>query len=124
MNTTKQERVDIVNDITKKISQTKRGFFKGKNGRVGKIILKNNRLWWVDEYKGKEIYFHQASSHGFPGFSNGGTLKGLVFGEFKRFILEGPVDGEYSGLNAWHWGIPEDEIKELLTYAKEKGYLK
>jgi len=91
---------------------------------LGCVVLKKNRLWWIDQYTGRHVYFHQAPYHGFPGFTSGGTLKDMVFSEFKRFIMTGPVDSSYTHMNAQYWGIPEHEIKELKRYALEIGYLK
>lgn len=119
--TEKQARVDIVNLLIKKISETSRGFLKSGDN-IGKIIIQWKHLYYVDHYTRKKVYFHQPSYNGFQGFSSGGTLKDLVFREFKEFIDTGKITMT-TGLNAWHWGIKENEIIELKNYAKEIGYL-
>tara|TARA_R110000822_G_scaffold25937_17_gene78525 strand:- start:8457 stop:8870 length:414 start_codon:yes stop_codon:yes gene_type:complete len=117
----RSDRIEIVNKLLVKINSLSRGFFQSRNG-VSEIIIKNNKPYFIDHFTRKEIYLYCKTDRPIKGFSNGGTMKQLVFGEFKSFIKRDTIYQTNSGLNAWYWGITKDEINELKNYANSLGY--
>lgn len=120
----KEERIQIVNTIIKAIATRGREFFAYK-GVVAEIILKNNRLYYKNEYTGKENYLHVPEYRNIKGFHHGGTLTSLVK-DFRDYILTGEVKEypAYGGLMCPHWGYPESDMIEIQNVAIELGYLK
>lgn len=121
----KQERVETINKLIRFISERGRRFFySGTNDRAASMILKNNRVYYVDHRTGEEVYAYEGFSH--KGFSHGGTLWALVC-DFSFFIRTGKsangVHG-YGGLYSGDWGHSDEIQKEIIDYAKEIGYLK
>lgn len=114
-------KIEIVNKIIEKISQTKRGFLRTRAG-IGLVLLQNKRLFYRDHYKGHLVYMHGTPSSISRKFTSGGTLQSLVFEEFKDFIMGKEISEENSGLNGTHWGIPQNEIDELKKFARNLGY--
>lgn len=125
MDTTKQQRIEIVNKIIRSISMRSRCFFSHK-GIVAYIFEKNGRLYMKNEYSGAEMFLHTKFGYPAKGFHHGGTLWGLTK-DFKEFIINGGhpngLNG-YGGLFCTNWGYPENNMKEIQDYAKELGYLK
>ena len=122
---TKQDRIEIVNEIIKEIASRGRNFFKYKD-RVAYLFLKNGRLYMKDEYKEKDLAL--STKHGYPpkGFTHGGTLWGLTK-DFKDFIQTGEYSNHnngYGGLYCPHWGYSKEDMKAIQDRAKELGYLK
>lgn len=60
---TKNERIDVVNEIIKEISSCGRGFFKGKFG-VAKICYRNRRLYMINEHYGNDMCLN--TKYGYP----------------------------------------------------------
>lgn len=122
----KQERVEAINKLIKFISERGRRFFySGTNDRASLMILKNNRVYFVDHRTGKDIYAYPNYPNQ-DGFSHGGTLWALVC-DFSLFIRTGKsangVHG-YGGLYSGGWGHSDEIQQEIIDYAKEIGYLK
>lgn len=121
----KKERLEMVNQLIVFISERSRRFFYCKSkDRTAYMKLKNNRVYFVDDYTGEEVY---AYSHHEDrnGFSHGGTLWALVC-ELSEFIRKGnDSNGRhgYGGLYSEHWGYDEKSHKEVIQFAKEIGYL-
>lgn len=122
----KQERLVVVNRLIEYISERGRRFFFCKSKeRTAQMILKNNRVYFVDDYTGAEVYAYPTYTDR-KGFSHGGTLWALVC-EFSEFIRTGKqVNGVhgYGGLYGSGWGHRDDIQQEIINYAKEIGYLK
>jgi hypothetical protein len=123
---TRKDRIGIVNEIIKEISdRSRRFFYSEKSGNVSKIIEKNNRLYYVDHYTGNEIYLHAPKHKRWNGFSNGGTMRGLVL-DFKEFIMSGDYSNHnngYGGLYCTNWGYKEEDMKAIQEKAIALGYL-
>lgn len=120
---TRQSRIDIVNKIISKVTEVS-GFLKPEKKGQGEIIMKKGRLYYIDHYNGKHIYMHQWPGHGFRGFSSGGTLKDMIFREFKLFIMGHSISEKSTHLNCWHWHIKDTpKAKELKKFAQKIGYL-
>ena len=121
----KKERLEIVNNLIKFISERGRRFFySGSNNRIASMILKNNRVYIVDHRTGEKVYAYEGFSH--KGFSHGGTLWALV-SDFSFYIRTGKsANGKhgYGGLNSGDWGHSDEFQQEIINYAKEIGYLK
>lgn len=121
----KEERLQAINKLIEFISERGRRFFySGTNGRVGKMILKSNRVYFVDHRTGKEVYAYEGFLH--DGFSHGGTVWALVC-DFSHFIRTGiSSNGKhgYGGLYSGDWGHSKEIQNEIIEYAKETGYLK
>ncbi|WP_185402078.1 hypothetical protein [Listeria booriae] len=122
--TTKEERLEIVNNIIKKIASVDRKFFYSRtNCLTAYMFFKNNRLYFKDEFTKRDIY-----AYGYKYFrycSQGGTLQGLIL-DFSEYIRTGNYsDGKngYGGLFCPHWGYSDEGMKAIQEYAVELGYL-
>jgi len=121
---TRQDRIEIINQIIVKISSLDRKFFEYK-GDVSKIFQRNGRLYMFNEYNKKDMCL--STKYGYPpkGFTHGGTLWGLTK-DFKQFILTGEKsNGEngYGGLGSPHWGYSRESMEDIRQTAKVLGYL-
>jgi len=121
---TRQDRIEIVNQIIVKIASLDRKFFEYK-GDVSKIIQRNGRLYMFNEYNKKDMCL--STKYGYPpkGFTHGGTLWGLTK-DFKQFIITGEKsNGEngYGGLGSPHWGYSPESMEDIRKTAKCLGYL-
>lgn len=114
---TKRERVDLVNEFVKVISNNGRRFFH-HNGAVAKIELtKRGHLFWHDEYSKVRIYVGRPGK--WCGFNNGGTLRRLVecLAEFVR--KEQQISTYYFGE---HWAY-RDSIQVVIEAGLRLGIL-
>ena len=88
MKETKEQRLQIVNEIIATIAANGRRFFYNKeDGDVAKMIFINNRLYFIDGYTKDKIYAY-AHKYFHNGFSQGGTLQALIL-DFSHFIRFG-----------------------------------
>ena len=127
----KQERLEVVNQLIKFISQRGRRFFYTKDTlehegveSVAYMKLKNGRIYFVDNYTQKESAVIN-NYRRWNGFSHGGTLRALVL-DFADFIRTGENSNGnhgYAGLHCDHWGHSSDIQKEVIEYARAIGYL-
>lgn len=126
----KEKRIEIVNEIIKEIASRGRKFFySSKTDKTGKIILRNNRLYYESEWQPEweKPLVTLSPKHVIPprNFNHGGTLWSLMM-DFKDFIQTGKKSNHnhgYGGLYCPHWGYPEDDMKAIQTKAKELNYL-
>lgn len=121
----KNGRLKIVNELIRFISERGRRFFfcKSKN-QTAYMKLKNNRVYFVDDYTGEEVYAYPTYTDR-NGFSHGGTLWALVC-EFSEFIRTGKQANGiygYGGLYGSGWGHGDEIQQEIINYSKEIGYL-
>lgn len=73
--TEREKRLKIANQMIKIISDYGcRFFYSEKTGNVAFLKFKKNRLYFVSEYSGKEIYLH----YRYWKFHHGGTLRSLI----------------------------------------------
>lgn len=125
MNNSRQERVETVNKIIKKIGTIGRRFFYHKpDNFYGYFKLINNRVYFVDDYTKHTMYAYGYKNFS-KGFSHGGTLQALVL-DFSEFIRTGKCtngNNGYGGLYCTHWGYSEEDMKGIRDYAEELGYL-
>lgn len=84
---TKEQRIEIVNQIIKEISTRGRKFFFEHYG-VAKIYEKNKRLYMINEYNGKHMCLSTKYGRSPKGWTHGGTLWGLTK-DFKDYIMTG-----------------------------------
>ncbi|SEC45527.1 hypothetical protein SAMN04489761_3040 [Tenacibaculum sp. MAR_2009_124] len=122
---TREERIEIVNKIINAISLIGRNFFRGESG-TAYIFQKGNKLYMKNSYTGIDMCI--ITKYGYPpkGWTNGGTLWGLVK-DFKEFIQKGGDTNHnngYGGLYCTHWGYSEEEMYSIQNLAFELGYLK
>lgn len=139
MKLTKQQRLDLANQIIVVISKYGRKFFsrhadgagRGLADRISRFeIGESGRLKFRDKYTDRLIHMHQASYSAWRGFSEGGTLRSLV-NNLARFITHGdeianhfgPWREEMCGGDLWGYGLPEsarmrEEVAPLLKKAK------
>jgi hypothetical protein len=122
----RQVRIEIVNTIIEEIANRSRGFFKGKNITAHFVYDETKkRLYYVDQYSEKRIYMHFPEYRKPRGFTNGGTMWGLVK-DFKLFIMKGEYSNGkngYGGLYCPHWGYSEEDMIALRNKAIELEYL-
>lgn len=128
----KLERLKIANKVIKIIAKYGRCFFySDRNNKIAFLKLKNNCVYYVSEFSGKEIYLH----YRYWRFHHGGTLRCLI-NDIKNFIM-GKVNfqlGILSHLGPWRkelcdgdlWGYGNDmekvreECKKLLDLKEEE----
>lgn len=121
---TKEQRLDIINQLIKKISsEGNRHFYK--NGNVAEMKFKGNRLYFTDEWTGVDIIVKNVSH--WNNFTHGGTIQALIL-DFADFIRTGKVSNGkhgYGGLYApaASWGYTEQEHQRMIEFAKNIGYL-
>ncbi len=118
----KTKRLKNVNKLVKVIGHNGRHFFwSEKNSRFAKMILKNHRLYWVDEHTGKHVYLHYKYWN--RGFSNGGTLRQLV-NYLKNYVMTGekipkqflgPWPSWYCDGDPWGYGKKMIKIRKKAT---------
>jgi hypothetical protein len=113
----KLKRLKIANKFIKIISFYGRRFFYSKrNNKIAFLKMKNNCIYYVSEFSGKEIYLH----YKYWTFHHGGTLRYLI-NELKEYImgrcneylllsLLGPWRKEICGGDLWGYG---DDMKEV-----------
>jgi calcineurin-like phosphoesterase family protein len=120
----RQNRIEIVNEIIKEIASRGRNFFKYKEN-VANVFWKNNRLYMLNEYNGKDMCLSTKNHYPPKHWHHGGTLWGLTR-DFKDFILTGEKSNHnhgYGGLLCPHWGYPESDMKAIQDKAVTLGYL-
>ena len=126
MNETKEQRMETVNKLITKISSVgRRFFFNKKDGFIARFELKNNRVYFVDDYT-KECIYAYGPRYFKNGFSHGGTMQSLIL-ELSEFIRTGKcVNGKngYGGLYCPHWGYSDSEMRYIRSFAVSIGYLK
>ena len=86
----KQARLQHANDLIKIIGSHGRRFFYNKERDVfARLELRNGRLWWIDDYRGAEVYIlNTGFRRHWRGFSHGGTLRALVE-DIREYITKG-----------------------------------
>lgn len=123
-NITKEQRLDIINQLIQKISsEGNRHFYK--DGNLAEMKFKGNRLYFTDEWTGVDIIVKNVPH--WNNFTHGGTIQALIL-DFADFIRTGKAtNGKhgYGGLYApaATWGYTEEEHQRMIVFAKEIGYL-
>lgn len=120
----KEERCKLVNQLLEVISKQDRGFFETK-GNLAKFEIRNNRVYFVDDYTKQAICAYHELNRRHRGFSHGGTLWALV-NDFREWIVTGKYsDGSngYGGLYATCWGVSIKSKENIIEKAKKVGYL-
>lgn len=130
MNT--QERLDIVNKLITFISNTGRRLFHSNAtvesrdvDSVAYMTIEDDITYFVDNYTLKKVRVKDSGDE-WDGFSHGGTLRALVL-DFADFIGgDNASNGRngYGGLYCTHWGYSPEEREQVISYAREIGYLK
>lgn len=129
-NTTKQERIEIVNKIIEAIATRGRNFFAHKDKIATISIDKNGKLWYNCERISqidKIERFCLSVKNPLPsyGWYHGGTLKALIL-DFVDFINTGEYSNNnhgYGGLYCPYWGYSKKDMQEIQAIAKELNYL-
>ncbi len=122
--TSREGRIQIVNEIIKEIASRSRKFFAGKFG-IAEIFQKNGRLYMKNEYNGSEMFLNTKFGYPPKGWNHGGTLWGLTK-DLKDFITTGKKsnhNNDYGGLYSTHWGYAEADMLTIQERAKSLGYL-
>jgi len=126
----KYERIDIVNNLIRKIANTGRRFFYyGEENRYSYFVYDGRTLYYVDRYRGVPLKMVKGNQYRNLKqkryFSEGGTLWGLV-NDFKDYIYgddDSNHNNGYGGLYSTSWGYKPNEMDEIRNFAKELGYL-
>lgn len=99
----KQKRIESANQLIQSIAGCGRKFFHHK-GNVSRFELdKRGRVWFVDGYNGARIYTHYTSGR-WRGFSEGGTLRGLVIALRDFITREKPIGFALGPFPDWYSG--------------------
>lgn len=126
----KHERIEIVNELIKKIGSTGRKFlYCEKHKRYSYFAYDGRTLYFVDHYTGMPLKMKKGTAsmtnvHSYN-FSSGGTMWGLI-NDFKDFIYgddDSNHNNGYGGLYCPYWGYPGETMTEIVNYAKQLGYL-
>lgn len=120
----KEERCNLINNLLEVISNQDRGFFETK-GNLARFEIRNNRVYFIDDYTKEAILAYSSMNRRHRGFSHGGTLWSLV-NDFREWIVTGKKsDGSngYGGLYATCWGVSIASKEHIIEKAKEIGYL-
>ena len=122
----KLQRIRKVNELIKLIASLDRKFFYSKKAYDGtkdsysEFSFEKNRVCYLDNYSRKKIKQFPNDKY-WNGFSNGGTLKGLIK-DLVRFIRFGkPI---YTGYSCWYWGYEEESVKKIEDKMFEIGFCK
>lgn len=126
--TTKQQRIDICNQILTEIGSRGRRFF-WMDGNQAYLYLKGNKIWykseWITERNPSDICFSIPRYIRPKGWHHGGTLEALIY-DFIDFIKTGNYSNHnngYGGLYCPHWGYSVEDMKAIQQKAIELGYL-
>lgn len=121
----KEIRLEKANKLIQKIASCGRNFFYyDQDQTTSKFLLKNNRVYYMDEYTKKEMLTYNYLQ--FRYFNNGGTMMALVM-DISEWIRTGKYtngNNGYGGLYCRHWGYPDKDMVEIRKFATEIGYLK
>jgi hypothetical protein len=122
---TRDGRIQVVNRIIEEIANRGRGFFYSDTTKQTSYFeWTGKKLWFIDKYTGKRVYPYNHSAH--KGFSEGGTLWGLV-NDMRYFIIHGEhSNGKYGygGLRCEHWGYEQKDMLAIQQLARELRYLR
>lgn len=124
----REQRMEAVNQVIKEIANRGRNFFYTSGKGQSYFFLKGDkrkRLWFWDNYGGKVNPYPSSRMRDY-GFSEGGTLWGLVH-DFREYILTGEhTNGKngYGGLYCPHWGYPDEDMNAIREVARNVGFLK
>lgn len=123
--TEKEKRIEKANKLLNKIASCGPNFFYyDKDKTTAKFLLKNNRIYFMDEYTKSEMLAYNYRQLGRK-FNQGGTMKALVL-DISEWIRTGKrTNGKngYGGLFCPHWGYSESDMKNIQDFARELGYL-
>jgi hypothetical protein len=122
----KLERAEIANRLLIAIASCGRRFFAYQD-RVSQFSIDHRgRIWFTDKYTQKRIYIQYEGR--WRGFSDGGTLRGLVE-KLRDFITEGKLlpSGIFGPWPEWVcggdlWGYG-DEMERIRTTAIDLGII-
>lgn len=102
----------------------RRFFFDKATGSVSRFELDaRGRVWWVDKHGSTRVYLHRPGWGRFRGFSEGGTLRGLVL-DLRDYIMYGMPIGRVrigpwplwiSGGDLWDYG--EESMYQIRRIA-------
>jgi len=127
---TKEQRVEIINQIIKEIASRGRKFFANKEtGAVASLHIMNRKIYYKTEwvYAGiTDICLSVPDYRNPKGWYHGGTLLGLVrdFCDYINGDDKSNDNNGYGGLYCPHWGYPDEDMKAIQQKAIELGYLK
>jgi len=122
----KNKKLEIANQFIKIISDHGRRFFyDDKKNTVGYLKIKNNKVYYVSEYSGKEICFSQSIHHISRKFSHGSTLRALIIA--LRDYIHGKRKLPISHLGPWSenlcngdlWGYGKNEMEIVREECKK-----
>lgn len=124
---TKQERLEIANEMIRVIASCGRNFFSMQEyhrnsqsgltqeelARISCLELDGRgRVWLINKYTTKRIYTHYKGA--WRGFSDGGTLRGVII-QLREYVNHGKLltEGVFGPWPDWYcrgdlWGYGED----------------
>jgi hypothetical protein len=123
----KIERAEAINKLIAMIGSKGRRFFHDQDTLSLSYFTfrgKKKRLWFVDK-AGASLSPYESNLRNDHGFSEGGTLWSLIH-DMREFILTGEAangNHGYRGLLSDGWGYPKGEMQEIISYAKEIGFV-
>lgn len=117
----REKRVEIVNQIIKEIAARGRNFFYHE-GKIAELVDLNGKIYYKAEYGKKELICLSIPEYKHPaGWFHGGTLFKLTK-DFRDFIKNGnPFI--CSPIYSKHWGYPESDMNEIITFCEKIGFL-
>jgi hypothetical protein len=115
-----EQRIGIVNKVIEQIAKCGRHFFLNQsgNGMLGRFVLQNKKLYYIDEWKGVSGVVKRDMHWGNLDWVNhGGGLKEQIM-IFAEFIFS----GKKQQLISMYWGYPFEDLKIIHQFAFEIGF--
>jgi hypothetical protein len=123
MSSDQKEQVEVLRARYKEANEViaiiaahgRRFLYSQVNDRTAKFGLDGvNQIWYVDDFTGMKIF--PFGEQRWPGFSHGGTLKGVV-GALAHYIKTGePVPVSYfADDNHWAYGDDMRKVREEVV---------
>ncbi len=118
----KSERLRVANQVIRIISDRGRRFFYSHaHQRVGRFVLEQGRLLFIDPHTGARIDIVRVGR--WDGFTGAGDLQRIVE-DLARYVTSGkPVDPEHFGPwpktanrgDQWGYGVVMDDVRRLIA---------
>lgn len=107
--TTREERLAIANKVIEIIGSHGRKFLRSRDGTLTTLDLEKGRVYVTDNYTKKRFRADPDAKWSSMGFSNGGTIRGLLE-RLAAYVEDGkPI----------HFGVPRMSYGDMWGYGEE-----
>jgi hypothetical protein len=113
-------RADTANEFLAVIASCGRRFFRHDDAVYAFSVDERARVWFTDSYSKRRIYTHYP--HEWRGFTNGGTMRGLVE-RLRDYIMTGapqrlnlgPWPKHYCDRDLWGYGDDMQRVRDAAA---------